>query len=203
VNRNTHAQKAVINSRIRAQRKASRIKGLREAHAAGHDVDGMCALVRVSAATTRILVGIDNVETWDLEELQQGRRRDKDGMFRGRKPEIVPKVIIAELQVRMDSHVQQRINKLKERAVDQLVMMLEGSETDDRERLKAIEMIFDRASTVVGPAAATAGEQAGPMPRWQMAIDAGIVAAPEELNAPIEATSRETKRKPRKPRKTA
>ncbi len=51
----------------------------------------------VSANTTAILSGEDNLSSWTDEELLRGQRRSKRGLWEGKPPAVVPMAVHKEL----------------------------------------------------------------------------------------------------------
>jgi hypothetical protein len=101
-------------------------------------------VIRINARTADALDNPDDVKTWDEEELRRGYRRAADGTFKGRPPKVVPMECYHELQRRVlkDAEVLMQTNLQK--AVEQLVALVDSPFTDDNARLKAIDMIMNR-----------------------------------------------------------
>src|SRR4051794_8597810 len=54
-------------------------------------------LISVGKTSAAILNGDEDLSLWDDEELRRGYRRDKNGIWSGRKPKVVPRAIHDEL----------------------------------------------------------------------------------------------------------
>lgn len=65
------------------------------------------AKVSLGRANTAVLRGEDDLSTWDIDELREGRRKNHRGKFVGRKPKVVPKAIHTELVKRTLSEAYQ------------------------------------------------------------------------------------------------
>lgn len=163
---------------IQFRRYSSSPASLKRRKARGEDVSEISSLARISSTQTRIMLGEENLGAWDSEELRRGRKRDKDGGFRGRQPEFVHRKMLEEMTRRQDEAVQQKLDALKMEAVRQLEAVLTGVETPDKERLEAIKMIFAHATTT--PGQVEEKENAG-IPKWAEAIDAGIVVVDDAI----------------------
>lgn len=138
------------------------------------------AFVRVGAATTRVLVGLDDLSDWDDEELREGRRRSKNGKFEGRKPIVVPKALHDELVRRVMSRAQEKMRDSLMNAVELLDQVVTDTEADNKDRLAAAKMIIDR---VMGkdPVMVNVAVKA----KWETAME-DVVAA---LSNAIETTA--------------
>lgn len=80
---------------------------------------------RISVTNTRIIAGEEDLQLWDLEELLEGRKRGKDGHFRGRKPVFVPKAVHDELMRRTLTDVNEIIRSAAIPAAERLKKMVE------------------------------------------------------------------------------
>lgn len=163
---------------IRGKRRASSVRRMREKYqsGAGQYAGVGRALVRVGRGTTDVLIGKEDLRTWDNEELRRGRKRDKNGGWQGRDPIIVPKAIHDELVRRTLEKANQLLTENLEGALEILVAIMKDPTVDARERLKAIQMIADRAMGKEPQKIEVAGEA-----KWEGVIAAAIVSMPGEL----------------------
>lgn len=135
---------------IHAKRNQVSAKRLRQRAAAGEDIDGSRAIVRIGQMNTRILTGQEDLSTWEDEELKRGQRRDKNGRFQGKPPLVVPKALHDELIRRTMSRSHMILVEAVEDAATAVVEIMNGFYTegeDDpkaKDRLKAAEMIMNR-----------------------------------------------------------
>lgn len=162
---------------IRGKRRASSVKSMRSKYQAGEgDYGGGRALVRVGRGTTEILIGKEDLSTWDMEELRRGRKRDKNGGWQGRDPVIVAKAVHDELVKRTLEKANELLTSNLEEAVKLLADIMKDDQVDAKERLKAIDMIMNRA---MGREPQKLEVQADG--KWEAAIAHSIVSLPGEL----------------------
>jgi hypothetical protein len=102
--------------------------------------------VRLGITMTNILVGNEDLSTWDVEELRHGRRRDKNGKFQGRPPTLLPRNLFEELAKRLFGEAQQKLLDMLMPALDALEAIIDGEDIskEDAIRLKAIESVMNR-----------------------------------------------------------
>lgn len=163
---------------IRGKRRSVSPTRLRSKYqAAPGDYGGGRALVRVGQGMTDVLIGRDDVSTWDNEELRRGRRRDKNGGWAGKDPIIVAKAVHDELVQRTLSEANKLLTENLTKALEILVNIMQDEDVDAKERLTAIRMITDRA---MGKEPQRLEVDTGDKP-WQVAISTAIVSIPEEL----------------------
>lgn len=74
------------------------------------------------------------VDEWDLEELAAGRPRDRNGQFRGPKPQWVTREVYERAMERFQSAIKQEMNKLSPDAVKTVQYLLQNEELDARGR---------------------------------------------------------------------
>lgn len=129
---------------IKAKRATVTPKRLRQRAEAGEDITGQRAIVRMGQMNTRILTGQEDLSTWDDEELKRGQRKDKNGRFQGKPPVIVPKSLHNELVRRTLSQVEELMRENAYACVEALVDIVKGKDTEDKDRIKAAEIIMNR-----------------------------------------------------------
>lgn len=159
-----------INKTVRAKRRASTQSAIKAKAERGETHGNERALVRIGAATTKIITGQDDLSEWDDEELRQGQRRDKNGRFQGRTPKIVPKALHDELVRRTLIQANDIMRDNLEEAVCMLVALAKSPGVEAKDRLRAISMIMDR---VMGKSPDKV-EISGQSP-WLVALQGGIV----------------------------
>lgn len=131
------------------------------------------ALVRVGRSATDVMTGVDDLSEWDDEELKEGRRRDRHGNFSGRPPVVVPKKIHDELVRRTLAKAEQLLRENLHDAINELVRLATHESTDDKAKVKAIEMIMNR---VMGRE--TQKVEVSGRAKWEIVLDGGIVSMP-------------------------
>lgn len=157
---------------IRAKRASSTQKAITKKVQEGRATGNERAVLRIGKANTRIITGQDDLSEWTDEELKEGRRKGANGSFIGRKPTIVPKAIHDELVRRTLAKANQKLVENTEAAVEALVDIVKGADTEDKDKLRAIDMIMNR---VLGKPADKL-EVSGETPLWQLAIGSAIVS---------------------------
>jgi hypothetical protein len=165
---------------IRAKRSGVSAKRLKERHEAGEDVSDQRALIRMGPANTAILIGADDLSDWDSEELRHGQRRDKNGRFQGKAPKVVPKACYDELVKRTLSEAQQLFTDNIVVAVQALVDIVTSPMAEDKDKLRAIGMITDRAMGKAPERVEVTGTA-----KWELALRAGIVSVGNVADASL------------------
>lgn len=130
--------------RIRAKRATVSTAALKKRAEAGEDVDGARALMRLGQANTRILTGQEDLSLWDDEELLRGQRKDKNGRFQGRPPKVVPLAIHREITRRQMEQAAVLMRDNLTEAVQCLIDIVKGADSEDKDRIKAADMILNR-----------------------------------------------------------
>ena len=141
--RKQNTDNAAIRS-IGSKRNSVSVHQLKKRRAAGEDISGKRAFIRIGPALTSVLVGIDDLSDWDEEELVRGQRRDKNGQLRGKQPQMLPVNLHNELVRRRLRRAEGLLRDAVVDAVQALVDIANGSDVEDKDRLKAISMIMDR-----------------------------------------------------------
>jgi hypothetical protein len=164
---------------IRGKRRSVSVSRLKHKYRVGDYGNGHRALVRCGKGSTDVLIGKDDLSEWDEEELRRGRKRDKDGGWRGRDPVIVPKAIHDELVKRTLNKANKMLIDNLENAVVVLTELVMDPKVDAKDRVKAIDMIMNRAMGREPQKLEVKGEA-----KWQAAITHSIVSLPAELVDP-------------------
>ena len=106
--------------------------------------DGGRSQVKYSARYKALIDGELAVEDLDTEELAKGRLKDKDGKFRGRPPNFLPRKLVEAM--RSEHH--RRINAALEESLSDTVRTMRGimrdPEADPSTRLKAAIYVYER-----------------------------------------------------------
>jgi len=104
------------------------------------------ATITLGVHQTALLLGEEDLSTWDMEELRQGRRRDSKGNFSGRPPKVIARPVYLELVRRILDEANLAILDLVMPAIVQLGAIIEGGAIDkeDSIRLKAIQEVLNR-----------------------------------------------------------
>lgn len=141
--RKHNTDSAAVKS-IKGKRASITPRRLKERHEAGEDVSNQRALVRLGVANTRILTGVEDLSDWDDDELKQGQKKNRNGSFGGKRPTVVPKKLHDELVRRTLSKVEETFREGAQAAAEAMVDLVKGKDTDDRARVAAAKLIFDR-----------------------------------------------------------
>lgn len=157
---------------IRGKRASSRLRAIQGRAEEGKTHGEERALVRLGTSSTRVLTGQEDLSEWEDEELRRGQRKDRNGRFTGRAPVVVPKALHDELVRRTLSKANETMLTNLGVAVEALVEVIKGKDVEEKDRLRAIGMIMDR---VMGKPQERV-EITGDTPKWQVAIQAGIVS---------------------------
>lgn len=130
---------------INAKQRASAPGALRKRVENGETLpEGTRALVRLGPRNTRILTGEDDLSSWDDDELMHGAKRDKNGGWQGSRPTVVPIAIHRELTKRRMQKANDLLRENIVEAMEQLILIVKGKDTEDKDRLRAIEMMANR-----------------------------------------------------------
>lgn len=134
--------------------------------------------VRVAGSTIDIIKDPDQIKDWDDEELERGRRRDKNGRFTGSAPTIIPMECFRELNRRRLAKAQQMMSQGVEPALEALLAIVGNPRSDDRDRIAAAKILLERGL----------GKEPQKMdvtvetPKWLQALQGGIVATePDDI----------------------
>lgn len=140
---------------------------------------GHRALVRVGVGTTDILIGKEDLSTWDEEELRRGRKRRSDGTFAGKDPVVVAKAVHDEMVKRTLDEANRILQENLTEGLEILVEIMRDERVDAKDRLKAIEMISNRAMGKEPQKLEVKSEG-----KWQMALADSIISMPDALVDP-------------------
>jgi len=161
---------------IRGKRRSVSVAALKEKYRVGQHGNGDRALVRLGPCMTGVLIGREDLRTWDDEELRRGRKRDKHGGWQGRDPIVVAKAVHDELVRRTLDRANKLLIDNLEMALDVLTTIMLDDEIEPKDRLTAIKMITDRAMGKEPIKLDIKGEA-----KWEVAIADSIVSLPAEL----------------------
>lgn len=92
-----------------------------------------------------------DLDDWDNEELKRGYRRARDGTFRGRPPNVIPRVVHQELVARVKSKVQQEMLMVMDESVVPVLRDAMRGNLDPETaqvQLRAAQWLYER---VFGP----------------------------------------------------
>jgi hypothetical protein len=139
-------------------------------------------LAKVSKTTVAIVNGTEDLSEWTEEELQRGARRGSDGRFR-KPPVLIAKAVHDELVRRRLAKAYDLIRESTADAVRLLRSIVNDPEAADGDRIKAAELILDRA---MGKPRESVSLDVGIQAPWQRVIVDAIVgteAQARELSA--------------------
>jgi hypothetical protein len=100
--------------------------------------------VRLGVLNTRILNGMEDITEWSDEEIIRGQKRDKEGGWKGRAPSVIPKALHDEAVKRMLGNASNMLTTALIPAVQLLSAIIEDEAAEDKDKLKAAQMILDR-----------------------------------------------------------
>jgi hypothetical protein len=101
-------------------------------------------VIRIAERTADVLDNPDEIREWDDEELHRGRRRDKNGKFTGRDPIVVPTPVYREMMRRQLRKAQMLLGENLEEAVKALNDIISSSAAEDKDKIKAVQILLDR-----------------------------------------------------------
>jgi hypothetical protein len=139
--------------------------------------------IGLSPTSTRVLFGKEDLSKWDEEELERGRRRALDGTFRGPPAKVVPVACHTELSRRKFEDAGRILKRSLKDGAEALRKIIVSETTSDSDRLKAIELLFDR---VLGKApqhvSLDVGSDSEPTP-WMKLVAQAVVGSVEQAKA--------------------
>lgn len=91
-----------------------------------------------------LLSGKLDVEDLDDEELARGYPRNRNGGFSGRPPKVIPLVIHQRIQREFYARIEEKMRTALPDAVEMLAKVAVNPLTEDRDKLKAIDMLLNR-----------------------------------------------------------
>jgi hypothetical protein len=137
-----------------------------------------------SPTTTAIVNGvITDFSDWDEEELTRGRRRDKNGNFTGKPPQIVAAAAVRELNKARMRKAQEVLNGHLLDAVGLWGSVVRDTKAPLAIRFRASELIVDR---VMGKVPEHVSVQTDGESPWQVLIAKAII---NTLDKEVEASS--------------
>jgi hypothetical protein len=89
------------------------------------------ATIELGVGQTAILLGEEDLSTWDDEELRQGRRRSSNGSFVGRPPKVIPRTVYLELVERLLAEGHLAILDMLRPSLKVLAQMVDGYHHDE------------------------------------------------------------------------
>jgi len=142
--------------------------------------------ITIGRTTLAILHGEDDLSTWTEEELERGQRRDRNGRWSGKRPTVVARALYDELIRRKLSAASDHLRENTYEAVQALTDIAKDTNAENRDRLKAIEMILNR----------TMGKEpirldVNVKAKWEEALESAIVTT-DQLGEAIVAFATES-----------
>jgi hypothetical protein len=138
------------------------------------------AVVQISPSAASVLYDGESLDDWDDEELVRGKRRGKDGKFRGRPPAVLPIQFVQELNRRRFTRAHAILADSLEDAARMLRAIIADPDAPYADRLKAIEILFDR---ILGRPTERLQLGIDDEPRWKRAVATAIVGTLEDAQA--------------------
>jgi hypothetical protein len=135
-------------------------------------------MIRIGPSAVELIENPESVLEWDDEELRRGQRRGPNGSFKGSPPAVIPRAVYNELWRRTTAQAMELMRESLPEAVALLLALAKSPNTQDRDRIKAIEMIMDRVLGKVPENVmfAETGVE-GTKPKWATALDVAIVSS--------------------------
>jgi hypothetical protein len=103
------------------------------------------ARANLTPTASAVLAGDEDLSQWSDEELLRGRKRNKRGTMSGRAPKVVPTAILHELTRRRFTKAEEVVRESLVAAVELWKQIVEDDTVPLAYRLKASELIVDRA----------------------------------------------------------
>lgn len=97
-----------------------------------------------SPRLVQLMSGELNVEDLDDEELARGYPRDRNGNFGGRPPRMIPLILHRQIQKVFFARLEEQMRKALPDAVAMLATIATNPMSEDRDKLKAIDMVLTR-----------------------------------------------------------
>lgn len=97
-----------------------------------------------SPRLVQLISGELNVEDLDDEELARGYPKDRNGRFTGRPPRMIPLILHKQIQRVFFARIEEAMRKALPDAVAMLATVATNPTSEDRDRLKAIDMLLTR-----------------------------------------------------------
>lgn len=166
-----------FNASVRGMRRNSTQKAIKAKADRGETTGNERALVRVGKVNTRILTGQEDLSLWSDDELIRGQRKDKNGRWQGVKPKVVPKAIHDELVRRTLANAKVLFRDNLIDAVQKMVDIMNGADTEPKDALKAAQLIVDR---VMGKVPDKIDLVVGEKPRWEAALEDALIVPDDE-----------------------
>lgn len=166
--------------RIAAKRANTTVGAIKRKQAAGTANGNERASIRIGKTNTRIMTGVEDLSEWDEEELRRGQRRNKNGRFVGRAPRVVPKAVHDELVRRTLSKAHELFRDNLVQAVQVLTELVTDPSVEAKDKLRAIQMITDRAMGKNPERVEISAEQP-----WLVALEGAIVSV-DAVNDPAD-----------------
>lgn len=134
----------------------------------------------MSAASTAVVRGEEDVGTWDWEELRRGRKRSANGRFNGPDPKVIPRPCFEEMYRRVISVAEREMLEALPRIVDALLTIIDAPDVDDATRLRAVQYAMDRT---MGKAEDRVRVEANIRQQpWEHALQVAIVGEVEDTS---------------------
>lgn len=115
-----------------------RVGGVKEFASGGIEVQSD------SPRLAALLKGEMSVEDLDDEELARGYPRDRNGRFSGRPPKVVPLTMYRHMQKEFFKRIEDKMRTALPDAVDMLAALATSPMAEDKDKLKAIDMLLTR-----------------------------------------------------------
>lgn len=148
---------------------------------------GGAAFSTQSERLADLLSGVLDVEDMDDEELARGYPRDRNGNFGGRPPKVIPLTVHQRIQREFYKRMEDKLKTALPDALEALAGIATSTQHEDRDKLKAIDMILNR---IMGKPIERVQVSSGEKP-FEMTMGKMRRAKPAEPPEPEEADSGE------------
>jgi hypothetical protein len=105
---------------------------------------GGAAFATDSERIADLLSGVLSVEDMDDEELARGYPKNRNGTFAGRPPKVIPHAVHQRIQREFYKRMEEKMKVALPDALQALADIATQPNREDRDKLKAIDMILNR-----------------------------------------------------------
>lgn len=131
---------------------------------------------RASVRMQEFLDGKISIEDLDDEELRRGQIRSKDGDFRGRPPQLIPRKFHEALARELVSRAETTLRSNMDAALGVITQMAMNPRTPARERLAAAQYVVERTMGKIPDKQIVQAQVA----KWEAAMEDVIIDAGED-----------------------
>lgn len=138
------------------------------------------AVVKVrSQGAIELLEHPERVIDWDDEELDRGQRKDKNGRFTGRPPDMIPAVIHEERKRRQLDVLAREVVKAGLPALEALVSIYKNPKNDERARVAAAKVVLEHARGTPS-SHSTVDHRVSAEPKFLKALEGAVISTDDD-----------------------